>query len=200
MKLWFAKTPLKQPEFENQQDKLRRMSEEVIRQYQTDVDREVSDPDRLAAMYGSGFMSADLKRQAEVVAVMASQMLKVPNADVSAVMPGVHQALASVRDGEVIEPGSQGLDDSMCKNVIATGREMAVELAQNHPLVCNTEWATSGAIVAYLGVPVASHEGIIVGVLCVHSPHKREWKTADVSVLTQLSFVLTRAMARVDAP
>ncbi len=103
-------------------------------------------------------------------------------------------ALASVRGGVVDEPGYLSLDDSYCKHVIATGREFAVDRSNAHPLVCNTMLATTEQVVSYLGVPIASRDGIIVGVLCVHTTDEREWSTADVSMLTQLSFVLTRAL------
>lgn len=196
MKKWWGntKTPVTTPQFETQQQKLSRMSEEVVRRYQREMSREINDPDRLAAVYGSAFATGDAVKQARTVCLMAASMLKVPNSDVQLVWPDRQESVASVRDYLPADTCTAPITDSWCKHVIATGREVAVEEGNAHPLVCDTSFARQGLITSYLGVPVANREGVIIGVLCVHTPEHREWGIADVSMLTQLSVVLTRAM------
>jgi GAF domain-containing protein len=199
MNKWWGSKPIVQSEFESQQDKLQRMSAEVVKRYRKELNQEVSEPDRLAAVYGMGFATADGRRQAQVVCLLASSMLKAPNTDVTLVWPDRQESVASVRGGEVSDEWSSALEDSYCSHVITTGRELSVEKSREHPLVCDTSFARAGQIVSYLGVPVANREGIIVGVLCAHDTVSRQWNTADVGILTQLSVVLTRAMTPVAA-
>lgn len=195
MKTWFGSKTITPTEFETQQNKLRRMSAEVVHRYHREVSAEVSDPHRLAAVYGASFSCAGARRQAETVALMATSMLKVPHCEVTLVWPDRQEAVAAVNDYAITRPGDDlPYEESYCKNVIATGREFSVENAIDHPLVCDTKLATTGAICSYLGVPVANKDGVIVGVLCVYDTIERDWRGGDVSLLTQLSFVLTRAM------
>lgn len=193
---WNSTKPVSEPQFESHQQKLQRMSAEVVQRYQRELDAEISDPQRLSATYGSAFAGAETRRQTQTVVMMAASMLKVPNADAMLVMSDRQESVAAVRDYEIVDPGDANapIHDSYCKHVIGTGREFAVDDAPNHPLVCDTSFARGRNIIAYLGVPIASRDGVIVGVLCVHDSRAREWRVADVSMLTQLSFVLTRAM------
>jgi GAF domain-containing protein len=184
-------------DFMSQQAKLRSMSGDVLRRYQRELDAEISDPDRLAAVYGHAFASSDTKRQAGVVAAMASAMLKVPNAAVNVITGEDQEPVAWVADGQLVtDPKVVPARESFCVNVITTGREMAVEDAREHPLVCDSRFVADGCVISYLGVPIANRSGIIVGSLCVFESGPRQWSTADVGMLTQLSMVLTRALPR----
>ena len=193
MRLWRPAKQIEPKAFESQQDKLQRMSEAVLTRYHRELNAEISDPARLTAVYGASFANANIRQQAEAVAMMASQMLRVPNARVSVITAEAQESIAVVENAKIASDVVP-LEDSWCKHVIGTGREMAVRDASTHPLVCDTEYARNGSIVSYLGVPVANPDGVIVGVLCVYDDKHRDWQISDVGMLTQLSFVLTRAM------
>lgn len=201
MKWWSGTKAVTAEQFETQQQKLRRLTGEVVRVHEKAVDAEVHDPARLKAVYGSAFASASCTRQAQVVALMASSMLKVPNCHVTMVLDDRQESVAAVEDGAVVDSSDKDMpvSESWCKHVIATGREFAVNAGAEHPLVCDTKVARDGDIVSYLGVPIATRDNIIVGVLCVFDSVRREWSVVDVSMLTQLSLVLTRALEPVPA-
>lgn len=185
-----------QAEFETQQQKLQRLSGDVLARYQREIDTEVADPQRLEATYGAVFASAGMKRQAQTVCLMATQMLGVPNAAISVLGRHEQEFIARVEQGQVVQDSLvTRIEDSYCRQVIGTGREFAVEKAAEHPLVCDSTFTTDGIIVSYLGVPIADRNSIIVGVLCTWDSVEHPWSAADVAVLTQLSLVLTRAAA-----
>lgn len=192
MKLWRSRETVAVLDFETQQQKLARLSGDVLARYRTELDAELNDPDRLAAVYGSGFAESSTMKQAEVVALMASQMLNVPNSQINVMMPGKQTGIAAVADGIIVDTLESDGSDSFCQHVIGTGREVAVQDSTAHPLVCDTKWARNGQVVSYLGVPIANQKAVIIGVLCVFDNTFREWCAADVSMLTQLSMVLTR--------
>lgn len=189
----FRSRPVEQPEFETHQTKLQRLSGDVLSRYRAELDVEVHDQERLRAVYGSGFADAGTVRQAQTVALMATSLLKVPNSAVTIVLADTQQFIAEVQNFEVVPAGATPIEDSYCQHVIGTGREFAVSDSQAHPLVCDTTFAKAGQIVSYLGVPIANPHAVIVGVLCVYDGIERNWTSADVALLTQLSLVLTRS-------
>jgi GAF domain-containing protein len=200
MKRWFGAKAVQLEEFETQQSKLAKMSREVFDRYQATLKQEVADPARLEAVYGSAFANADSKRQAQVVALMASSMLSVPNAMITLILPDRQVRVANVVNGQVdTDLADDKIEESFCKHVIGTGRELAIDRSGEHALVCDTRFARSGEITSYLGVPIANTEGIIVGVLCVFDSAERDWGVGDVGLLTQLSVVLTRALGSLNA-
>lgn len=177
-------------------DKLRSMNDAVMRRYMKEVGQEVNDPARLEAVYGAAFSLGETKKQAQTVALTATSMLRVPNCEVTLVYPDRQVSMAAVNDYRIVDPGVGNLtyEDSWCKHVIGTGREFAVDDSGKHSLVCNTTLTTAAGIGSYLGVPISHSNGIIIGVLCVFDHVKRDWGAADVAILSQLSFVLTRTM------
>jgi GAF domain-containing protein len=178
--------------FETRQQKLARLSGDVLRNYQESLGEEIHDRERLAQTYGAAFLEAGHHRQAEVVATMACQMLNVPNAQVNVILEDRQVTIARVSHGHTLPCEQTPLPHSFCQHVIGTGHEFSVENARDHNLVCDTRFARGGDIVSYLGVPIANRKRIIIGVLCVFDDVERNWGPAEVGILTQLSLVLTR--------
>jgi GAF domain-containing protein len=187
--------PMEFTEFTTQQSRLKSLAGEALREYRNNLDTELRDPQRLAVAYGEAFANADFKRQAEVVAELATMRLDVPNADVNIITDTAQLAIAAIRKGNLSYPPPEtALGESYCKHVIGTGMPLAVEDSMDHPLVCDTRLAIEGKIVSYLGVPVADRNKIVIGVLCVHTPYERQWSKQDVEALTQLSLILTQTL------
>ncbi len=192
MAKWFQRgrdEAAKTREFETHQQRLERLSGEMLTRYRSDLENRVADPERLRAMYGSHFLEATNRQQAQRVLTMATSMLRVPNAMINLVTPDGQETVAAV--GAYEEATGPIESHSFCQHVIGTGRELAVNDAAGHSLVCDTVYAKAGQIVSYLGVPIIRDKWI-VGVLCVFDDVPRDWDTADVGMLTQLSSVLTR--------
>jgi GAF domain-containing protein len=201
VKFWSSTKAPSAPVFETQQQSLQRMSRDVMARYQRDLKAEIIDPARLEAVYGSDFCNANTRRQGETVAMMATSMLRVPNCSLNVILEDTQVTVAEVSDYQIVEPTTvMPAHDSYCQHVIATGREFSVEDSSSHPLVCDSAVTKAGTITSYLGVPVVDTTAIIVGVLCVYDDTHRSWRAADVSILTHLSFVLTRALTTTDQP
>lgn len=180
---------------ETYQDKLRRLSGEVLARYQRELGVEIADPSRQAGQYGEAFASADARAQAQIVAEMAAQMLRTPHAMVNVVTAAEQETVAQwSAQGEKDFPSPAPMSESYCKHIIGTGRELVIDDSTRHPLVCDTNSARDGVITSYLGVPIANRAGWIVGVLCVFDSRQRDWSVTDVGMLTQLSIVLTRSL------
>jgi PAS domain S-box-containing protein len=120
------------------------------------------------------------------LADLAARLLSAPSsqvsllADTQTVAAGAGVAAAAV--------GSEGpLQDSLCTVTAAIGGPLVVEDAASDGRVAHLPPVTSGAVAAYLGVPLTTSDGSHVGALCVFGPDPRPWSAYDVAVLEQLA-------------
>lgn len=179
----------KTQEFDNHQERLRTLSSDMLERYQVGLQTQVHSSQRLAQVYGTEFASADFKAQARTVVTMAASMLKVPYALVNIITDTEQITVASTGDENAT---TVRCEDGYCQNVVAIGRAFAVDNAREHALVMDTAFAQNGTVTAYLGVPIR-REDQIIGVLCVYDTEPRHWGVADVTMLAQLTAVMTKA-------
>ncbi|SFT60740.1 PAS domain S-box-containing protein [Geodermatophilus amargosae] len=84
--------------------------------------------------------------------------------------------------------GSEGpLADSLCTVTADLGGPLVVTDAACDDRVRGLPPVTSGAVGAYLGVPLAGDDGLPFGALCVFDPVPRTWSPSDVAVLEELA-------------
>ena len=126
-------------------------------------------------------------RSLERLTDLATRLLGVASAQVS--LLGETQVAVA---GAGLGPGVAGtpvpLVDSMCA-VAAVGapEPMVVVDARADPRVAHMRPVLAGEIGAYLGVPLADDDGLVVGALCVYQPEARTWTESDVFLVAQLA-------------
>ncbi|MCW3010759.1 MAG: putative sensor protein, partial [Solirubrobacterales bacterium] len=76
---------------------------------------------------------------------------------------------------------------SLCTVTAAAAAPLVVTDARADPRVADLPPVASGAVGAYLGVPLATPSGLVVGALCVFDPGPKSWTERDVAVLGQLA-------------
>ena len=139
--------------------------------------------DRLPGLEATAVGSGALQRLAE----LAAHVLRADAAQVS--LLGEVQTVAGAAG---LPPGSVGsqrpLSESFCAVAARTpDRPMAIEDAATDERVAERLPARTGEIGAYLGMPLATADGHVVGVLCVFTDSPRSWSDGDVVVLRQLA-------------
>ena len=72
---------------------------------------------------------------------------------------------------------------SLCQHVQNTGRALVVGNATEHPLVRDSPTVTELGVRAYLGVPLTTKEGYVLGAFCVIDYQPRDWTAEDEDVL-----------------
>ena len=97
----------------------------------------------------------------------------------------------TVAGGSGLPPGAVGsrgpLEDSLCTVTAELGSPLVVPDASVDARVSGLPPVMSGAVGAYLGVPLTDPDGRSAGALCVFDPAPRQWSPADVAVLEQLA-------------
>nr|WP_240896909.1 SpoIIE family protein phosphatase [Kineococcus vitellinus] len=120
------------------------------------------------------------------MAELAARLLEAPASQVS-LLTDV-QTVRAVAGQDTALIGSTGpLVDSLCTVTAAGGVPLVVEDAASDPRVAALPPVTSGAVGAYLGVPLVGSDGHVVGALCVLDPAPRAWSSTDVDVLAGLA-------------
>ena len=78
---------------------------------------------------------------------------------------------------------------SFCQHVVATGAPLLVQDARGHPLVADNLAVPDLGVLAYLGMPLATAEGHVLGSLCAIDTAPRSWTPGDAAALRDLAEV-----------
>ncbi len=97
----------------------------------------------------------------------------------------------TVVGGAGLGPGAVGgespLADSLCTATASGGRPLAIDDARGDARYRHLPPVRSGLVGAYLGVPLRSADGAVVGALCAHDQDPRTWCDGDVELLEELA-------------
>lgn len=84
------------------------------------------------------------------------------------------------------------LSHSFCKYVVEDGKPLVVEDAREDPRVCSNPAVTEFGVVSYLGTPLTTRDGFILGSLCVIGKMPRKWTPVDLERLSDLAGAVMR--------
>lgn len=87
------------------------------------------------------------------------------------------------------------LSHSFCRHVVELREPLVVEDAREHPLVRDNLAIRDLGVVAYLGVPLVTPRGIILGALCAIDGRPRAWSEGQVGAMTDLARALMSEVA-----
>lgn len=158
-----------------------------------DLLRVVRNISRLAALQRTGLLDSPPDAAFDRLTRLATKVIEAPVALVSLV-DGNRQFFKSAVG--LPEPWSvrreTPLTHSVCKHVVATARELVVNDARAHPLLCGNMAIQDLGIVAYAGAPLVTADGHALGSLCVVDTKPREWREQDLEILRELAAIAMR--------
>lgn len=91
------------------------------------------------------------------------------------------------------DPGQYELDSTYCKHVYERRDWVGVTNSLDDPLVCHNLATTLMGVRSYLGVPLITDRGHIIGALCVADFGPREWTDEQVARLESIAAELMEA-------
>ena len=133
---------------------------------------------RLLPRFGG---TAPLDRLAE----LASRLLRCAYAQVS-LLTDVQTVVGAAGQPEVVGTESR-LEDSLCTVTAQLRVPLVVPDAPEDTRVATLPPVTSGVVGSYLGVPLVTADGSVLGSLCAFDADPRDWSDGDVEVLEQLA-------------
>jgi GAF domain-containing protein len=144
----------------------------------------LDDAERLAAVRRillPGSRSDGLDR----LTALAANLLRAPYAQVSLI--GEEQVVVGLVGADVAEADWGGpRADSLCTLTLAGSGPLVVSDATSDARVSTLPPVTGGLVGAYLGVPLVSSDGHVLGSLCVYAGEPRTWSPEQVGILGEL--------------
>lgn len=146
------------------------------------------DPARLDALQAIGLLDRPPEPSLDRLTRLASRMLHAPVALVSLVESHRQFFASSIGLNEPwVSMRETPLTHSFCQHVVASGAPLIIDDAPGHPLVCENLAIPDLGVVAYLGVPLRTRDGHVLGSFCVADGVSRGWTSDDLTALTDLA-------------
>jgi hypothetical protein len=143
---------------------------------------------RLAALRETALLDSPTEAAFDRLARLAARLLAAPVALVTLVDEdrqffksciGLPEPWASRRETP--------LSHSFCQHAVALGEPLVIEDARTHPLVGDNLAIRDLGVIAYLGMPLITGDGLALGSFCVIDGVPRRWSAEDVATLADLA-------------
>lgn len=156
------------------------------------VESEITDPDRLQALYATGLLDSPPDEAYDRITRAAAAALDAPSAAMSLIDVDRQFFKSSVGMGD--DERQTPLDRSVCQYAVANGSALVLEDARTDPVFRNHPAVRDGTMVAYLGIPLTDKDDNAVGTLCVFDVKPRLWGTGHVRILSDLAQLAAEKM------
>jgi GAF domain-containing protein len=158
--------------------------------------RALTDPARLDALSKSGLMDSVPEKIFDRTVQLATQITGRPVALLSLV-DGTRQFFKAETGlgGDAAKDRGTPLSHSFCQYVVATQSEFMVTDSVNDRRVHDNSAVTDLGVAAYLGVPVRSSDGHILGSLCVIDNEPHDWTDVERRAMHDLSKMVETDLA-----
>jgi DNA-binding transcriptional MerR regulator len=148
----------------------------------------LSDEMRLRALADSGFVDGEPDDAFDRLTRVTRALLGVPVSLVSVVEPERQFFLSCLGLPEPWQTErATPISHSFCQHCVVSGAPFVVDDARLHPLVRDNPAIEDLGVVAYLGVPISSSDGAVLGTLCAIDSKARAWTQDDIELLTDLA-------------
>lgn len=160
------------------------MSSELTQNY-------VLDPERLAALSKSGLLDSPPEEGFDRYTRLARQNLRA-RVSLFSLVDSQRQFFKSQcgLPAELCEAGGTELDRSMCVRVIETGSALVIDDTLDDPYWRNHPAVKEVGVRSYLGFPVHSAEGHLLGSFCVVDTDPRIWSELDLEIMNDLTHMM----------
>ncbi|MBB4658600.1 GAF domain-containing protein [Parvularcula dongshanensis] len=144
----------------------------------------LDDPERLAALRRTGLLEGGPEEVFDRAVRLATRLLSMPVG-----------LLSLVEQDRQVFKGQTGLggrtetpiSHSFCQHVVMSGKPLSVDDARLHPLVRDNPAVEELGVVSYLGVPVRSPDGHVIGSFCAIGTEPRRWTKDDLDALQDIA-------------
>ena len=156
----------------------------------------LDDPDRLAELAATGLLDSAPDESFDRLTRMVIRLLDVPVSLISLV-DNRRQFFKSQHGlpAPVAEERQTPLTHSFCQLVVKEGAPLIVSDAPNDLRVCDNLAIPDLGIVAYLGVPLITASGHILGSLCAIDTKPRQWTDGDQRLLIDVAAIVMTEIA-----
>ncbi len=168
----------------------------TLRQAAASPDPTLAEPGRPGLLVRTGLMDGAGDPGLDRLAQVARTVLDAPVALVSLV-DDERQVFACALG--LVEPWAtqrqMPLSHSFCRHAVDHNAPLVVEDARRHPDLRDNPAVAAIGVIAYLGIPLVTTDGAVLGTLCVIDREPRAWSHEQVATMTDLA---DAAVARIE--
>ena len=150
----------------------------------------VRDPARLHAVRSSGLLDSPREERFDRLTRVAAHALNAPVALLSVVEDDRQFLKSSVGLAEPWHSKREmPLSHSFCQHGVGC-TDLVVADAREHPQLSNSPAIADLGAIAYLGIPLRTIDGYVLGALCVIDHRRRDWSSDEIAVLRDIAEAL----------
>ncbi len=147
----------------------------------------ILDSGRLAALASTGLLDSEPEPEFDRLTALTARVAGAPVSLVALIDADRSYFKSAYGVPEMPSGRTVPLSHSLCQHVVGTGATLVIDDARTHPLVRDNGGVTDLGVGAYLGVPVRSPSGHVLGSLCAIDLEARSWTSADQQSLVSLA-------------
>ena len=152
--------------------------------------------ERRAALRETELLDSPIDAEFDRITGLVSRLLHAPVALVSLVDTDRQFFKSSVGLSEPLASARQTpLSHSFCQHVVSSAAPLIVGDARKHPVVRDNPAVTELGVTAYLGVPLTTPAGHVLGSLCAIDTKPRRWSATDIAVMKDMAAIVMREVA-----
>ena len=146
------------------------------------------DPVRLAHLRALDLLDSPAEEAFDRLTRLTARLLKAPVALISLVDENRQYFKSCIGLGKPwCDLRETPLSHSICQYVVVTGEPLVISDARRNPLVRHNLAIPDLGVVAYAGIPLRTHDGHVLGTLCVIDHKPRRWTKAEIGLLEHLA-------------
>lgn len=156
----------------------------------------LNSPKRLDALRNTGLLDSQPEEVFDRATRLVSRVLNAPVGLVSLVtakrqffksLIGLSEKLDGERETD--------LSHSLCKHVVTRKAPLVINDARLDPLAKENAAIEDLGVIAYLGIPLYSHNGEVVGAFCAIDHKPRVWSRNDFATMQDIAEMLSREIS-----
>ena len=154
----------------------------------TSLTATLNDPARLAALHAALLLDSVAEPEFDRLTRLAKRLLGVPTALISLVDDRRQFFKSCIGlNGWPAEQRGTPLSHSFCQYVVHSGTPLAIADAREDAVLRDNLATTELDVVAYIGVPLRSRDGHVLGTICAVDKVVRSWTLEDIAAMTDLA-------------
>ncbi len=148
----------------------------------------IHDPERLAALHAVALLDTPTEESFDRLTRLAAQVTQAPVALVTLVDSNRQFFKSCVGLPEpILSARETPLELSICQHNRIAGKAMVIEDARLHPFLRDNPTVRDLDVVAYLGFPLETVDGYVIGTLCVMDFEVRCWTDGQMRAIEDLA-------------
>ncbi|MEO8421693.1 MAG: GAF domain-containing protein [Hyphomicrobium sp.] len=154
-------------------------------------DPEVHSPTRLYALARSKLLDTPPEAAFDRITKLAAKLLTSETTLVSLVDSGRQFFKSQCGLGEPYATSRETpLSHSFCKHIVASKKSLMIADARKDAILATNSAVVDLGVISYLGVPITSPDGEVLGSLCAINRQPRDWSPDDLQLMFDLGKIV----------